>query len=109
MYVLKLENICDDQSWFWNKHGFKFPKPWVAEIKINGKKISRKFLKLHKDYREANSKGSRGIFSYFVLSENIIYEINDLQTKRYFAVVNNNKVSELNRKEVEEWQKDNSI
>lgn len=52
-------------------------KPWVAEItgKDEKYKFKRTFLNGQKDYSEANSKGSRGVYLYFHLGGEKIYEI----------------------------------
>lgn len=50
---------------------------YVAEICgfHNIYKYERKFLKGKRDYTLSNSKGTRGIYVYYVLDSNIIYEV----------------------------------
>jgi len=70
-----------------------YPKPYVAEIVglISGE-YQRKFLSHHRDYSQANSKGSRGIFLIFLLEINRVYEIKEQISwknwNKYFCIVN---------------------
>lgn len=72
----------------------KIKKPyWVAEIIGAHPKLKyeRKFLKGKKDYAKANSKGSRGVFVYYLLESDRIYEVSRpvswKKSERFFCVV----------------------
>jgi len=79
---------------------------WVAEIiGFDPKyKYARTFLKFKKDYSQANSKGSRGIFAEYILDENKIYEIKQQVTwkrsERYFCKVQDWKIVKITEQEV---------
>lgn len=110
-YVLKLEAIGDNQTAYLRKYlkqerpnqfgrreiqAFKFGNknltPWVALITGLTKRgfFEREFAEGQRDYSQANSVGSRGIFIYYALKPGI-YEINDRltwkQARRYFLHV----------------------
>ena len=67
---------------------------FVAEIlglhpKFN---FERNFIRYKKDYKHSISKGSRGIFAYYILETDKIYEVKEpiswSKTDRYFCIVN---------------------
>ena len=70
--------------------------PWVAEIDGKHPKYrwERRFLDGRKDYSEANSIVSRGVYLYYILAPGHIYEVNDLVSwqsrQRYFCRVDDN-------------------
>lgn len=88
----------------------KWPTPcWVAEITGYDKKYkyARKFVKYKKDYSKSNSKGSRGVYAVFILSENRIYEVRD-NKNRYFCTVKDWTTVKINTGEVEQWLNNHS-
>lgn len=84
--------------------------PWVAEIigKHPSGKLERVFLNANKDYKNANSKGSRGINLWFVLESDKLYEVHAYSSWRhsynYFcAATANGDIQTLTDKEATEW------
>lgn len=84
-------------------------RAWVAIIKDYDKRCSyggflREFLRGNKDYSEANSKGSRGVYKYYYLEEGYIYEVSEptswKNTNRYFCRVENGEEIEMSKEEV---------
>lgn len=59
-------------------------RPWVAEIVgLNDQfGFERRFLRGKKDYRNANSVGSRGVYLCFVLELGRLYEVYGLSSWR---------------------------
>ena len=53
------------------------PGPWVAEItgKYPSGKLQRTFVRSNRDYSRANSKGSRGVYLWFILESDHLYEV----------------------------------
>jgi len=83
------------------------PDYWVARITGADPKYhyARKFIKGKKDYRKANSVGSRGIFMYYFLDSGFIYEVKDF-SRRYFCTVDDDgNISIITREEVDTWAK----
>jgi len=83
---------------------------WVAEILGNHPlyKYNRKFISGKKDYTHANSKGSRGVFVWYILETGKIYEIlkpiSRRNSCRYFCKVTiDGDIVEIKEKEVCEW------
>ena len=127
--VLKIECIGDDTDQYTKlyrgitNHLFpglgdltfgKMPKRyWVAEIKgfCDKFKYTREFLRSKKDYSQANSVGSRGVFAYYILEENKVYEVKSPKTwkhsDRYFCTVIGGEIFELTQEEVDTWLKNN--
>lgn len=123
-YVLKLEAIGDNYSAYL-RHFLKSKKvefgyhelqafrlgnkrfvPWVARLTGLDAHFGfvREFVRGQKDYSEATSSGSRGIYFYYALKPGL-YEINERVTwkraRRYFArVVDDKTLIELSREEV---------
>lgn len=66
---------------------------WVAEITGPSEKygLDRTFLKGKMDYSKSNSKGSRGIFAEYILSQGKVYEVKEQvswgRSIRYFCTV----------------------
>lgn len=64
--------------------------PWVAQITGRDRKygLKREFVRGQKDYTEANSVGSRGVFVLYILEKCRIYEVAKLtkwnKPERYF-------------------------
>lgn len=122
--VLKIELIGDDffyyrrtktkspeQLWQMSRRlGYNEQKSWVARITGLDSKfgLTRDFSQGVKDYSQANSTGSRGIFCYYPLKPGI-YEIQERvswkRVKRWFAKVDGTEITEITRNEVMEWLK----
>lgn len=110
-YVLKLEAIGDNHIAY-RRHMEKAPKlnrfgrseidaykfgnkrrvAWCAEItgvNLDGN-LERQFVDGNRDWRDSNSTGSRGIFTYYALRPGL-YEINSPESwsrvRRYFIKV----------------------
>jgi len=76
--------------------GMKIPQRyWVAEILgISHKyRFRRKFINGRVDYKDSNSKASRGVFLNYILEPGRIYEVSKPTswkcTERFFATVDN--------------------
>jgi hypothetical protein len=80
---------------------------WVAEIigKSDKYGYERRFLKYKKDYSEANSKGTRGVYAYYILENEKIYEVCSPQSwkndDRYFCIIINDTQFRVPREEVD--------
>lgn len=127
MYLLKLECIGDNikqMSKFYSAKldsitpglgkaviGDMPARYFVAEITgLNDKyKFARKFLKSKKDYLKANSIGSRGIYAFYLLENNKIYDIKEPvswgRAERYYCKIENNKLVKMGEEEVIKWLK----
>ncbi len=84
--------------------------PWVAEIlgRHSHFKLDRRFLPSKRDYSRANSKGSRGVYLWYILESDKLYEVNARvswkNTNRYFVAVDESGgIYHLTNEEVEEW------
>lgn len=130
MYVLKIECIGDDTDQLFKMYrnltndlmpglgditfGKTTKRYWVAEIMGSSPKYKyeRKFVRCKKDYSEANSVGSRGVYAYYILDEGRIYEVSSPEswgkTDRYFCTVRNTELFKMSEEEVESWLKDRS-
>ena len=84
---------------------------WVAKI-IGfdpNFKYKREFIKGKKDYLKSNSKGSRGIFIYYLLESGFIYEVKNNSKRRYFCKVNDDgDIIEISKEEVDQWINEHS-
>lgn len=84
------------------------PKPWVARITgrdpVYG--YARQFMRGQKDYSQANSIGSRGVYLYYAL-ESGVYEVNRRvswkRSRRYFIRVEDAQIAEIDEQEVGRW------
>lgn len=124
-YVLKLEAIGDNQTAYLRQYlkqerpnqfgyrelqAFKFGNktltPWVSLITGITKRgfFEREFAEGQRDYSQANSVGSRGIFIYYALKPGIC-EVNERiswkRARRYFLhVISDELAEEMSREEV---------
>jgi len=85
---------------------------WVAKICGFDNKFgyAREFIRGKTDYRNTNSKGSRGVYIYFILDSGYVYEIFQpitwIKSKRWFGLVSENgDVVEINKEDVNQWLK----
>lgn len=113
-YVLSLEAIGDDaaqasRSPVGRMLGLPARRPWAAEIVGRDDRygLERRFLDGKKDYRRANSIGSRGVYVYYRLEPGSVYEVNDLvswsRSDRYFCRIDGGNLIRMTREEVEAW------
>lgn len=117
--VLKIELIADDFFWHQKRNLYSFDQwlryakrfghdksnSWVARITGLDPKygFKREFLQPTRDYSQANSTGSRGIYAYYALPPGI-YEVNHRETwkrvRRYFCKVENLEIVEISKEDV---------
>lgn len=124
-YLLRLEAIGDDAAWrdsqarsFFAANGVcpafvlgreKPRRPWVACITDAHPKwgVERDFLRGQKDYSQANSKGSRGVYLFYILRPGEIYEVNALtswsSSDRYFCRVEGEKLVRMTLDDAAAW------
>jgi hypothetical protein len=78
---------------------------WVA--RIAGKDLhfgyKREFLRGNKDYTHSNSKGSRGIFVFFLLESENIYEVKNTRRRYFCKVDDDGDIIEITKDEVQKW------
>jgi hypothetical protein len=86
------------------------PGPWVAEItgKYPSGKLKRSFVRSKRDYSRANSKGSRGVYLWFILESDKLYEVHARtswarSTDYFCAITTSGDVYTLSDEEVSEW------
>lgn len=84
--------------------------PWVAEItgKYPSGKLQRSFVRSNRDYSRANSNCSRGVYLWFVLESERLYEVHARiswkGSKNYFcAVTETGDIRNLTDEEAQEW------
>ncbi len=85
-------------------------QPWVAQILgiYTSGKFRRNFLRGQKDYSQANSMGSRGVYLRFLLSPGVYQVHRKLSWKSertYFARCFGGEVAEITEQEATEWLK----
>jgi hypothetical protein len=80
--------------------------PWVARLTGYHEKYGyeRDFLRGRRDYRDANRKGTRGVYLYFLLPPGI-YEVRALESwtkdRRYFVRSADGRAHEIDKGEVD--------
>jgi len=84
------------------------PKPWVARITGLDPKygLAREFLRGQKDYTDANSTGSRGVFLTYWLPEGIyeVYERTGWKSeRRFFCRSEQGRLVRMTQEEVLAW------
>lgn len=86
---------------------------WVAQIVGRDAKYryQRVFLRGRKDYARANSKGSRGVFVYYILESDNVYEVyrpsSWQRQDRYFCTVDNDgSIVRVTQEQAEQWIND---
>lgn len=118
LYSLGLEAIGDDAvaaERMCRRAGTRFgprrtshlrlERPWVARIAglCPRYEFAREFQRWQKDYRNANKRGSRGVFVYYHLPPGLC-EINELvahgKSRRYFARIADLSLAEIEKGEV---------
>lgn len=95
---------------FGTNNGKPKPSYWVAQITGVHQVFhyERKFLKGKKDYTYSNSKGSRGVYVYYLLESGNIYEVKSpvswKRTERYFCIVTEDgEIQRVNKEYVDKW------
>lgn len=88
-------------------------KPWCAEVELQRKGFSRKFLRGKIDYSMSNSKGSRGVMVWFTVESGRVYEIKRFNTwkssTRIFLRVDSlGNIKEGNKEDAAKWLSDPS-
>ena len=90
--------------------GRRSGKPWVAKITGADPRfgLGREFLSPRIDYSQANSKGSRGVYLWFVLDTGFFYEVYKHTSwrgrERYFAKVDDDgAISAIEKEAVMIW------
>jgi len=85
-------------------------RQWCAEIagRSRAGRYVMSFLRGKKDYRGANSKGSRGVMVWYTLDEGKIYAVSSPESwrrdRRYFArVCPDGTIEEVTREDVDLW------
>lgn len=82
-----------------------FPRPWVARLTglCPRYEFRREFLRPRKDYSEANSVGSRGVYLYYWLDPGV-YEVNQRRCwrawDRYFIQAEAGQWRRISRQDV---------
>lgn len=85
-------------------------RSWCAEIAGRDERFGyrRVFLRYKRDYRESNSKGSRGVYKFYILESGHIYEVSAPKSwrhvDRYFCkVTEDGGIVRLSANEVDAW------
>ncbi|OPY47875.1 MAG: hypothetical protein A4E42_00229 [Methanoregulaceae archaeon PtaU1.Bin222] len=86
------------------------PRFWVARITgyYGTENFKREFLYGKRDYSKSNSKGTRGIFVWYVLESGGYYEVSSPHSwhsiERYFCKVSEDgEIVRVDRNEVDVW------
>jgi hypothetical protein len=83
-------------------------KPWCARITGLDPRfgLRREFVRCKRDYKHANSTGSRGVILHYELRPGI-YEVNERTSwkseRRYFVRSHEGRLTEVNLAEVKTW------
>lgn len=90
------------------------PRVWCAQVVgvDNNGGFKRKFLKANVSYIDSNKLGTRGVYCYFNLEENCVYEVSAplswRERTRYFLLCANGVATRISREEVLSWFKSKS-
>lgn len=72
--------------------------------------MERDFLDGKKDYSQANSVGSRGVYLFYVLRPGIVYEVHALTSwsgsEQYFCRVEGSELVRMTLNEAAAWMED---
>lgn len=112
--VIKLENIGDDQYWARHtrsqlayKNRVRRPPAYVAALGWDGSDIVKTFLRGQRDYSDANGVGSRGVCTYYILTEGYVYEVHQHLTwkrsRTYWCRIENSDITEMTFTEALAW------
>lgn len=86
-------------------------KPWCARITGLSREygLQREFMRCKKDWRGANSTGSRGVILHYELRPGI-YEVNERTSwkseRRYFVRSHEGRLTEVTFAEAKQWAKE---
>lgn len=89
-------------------------KAWVARLTglDDRYKFTREFVRGQKDYSQANSIGSRGVYIYYALTPGV-YEVNApmswSRTDRYFCRIKDGQAIRMTFEETVEWLQRSTI
>ncbi len=89
-------------------------KPWVAEICGRDGRFgyARQFLRPRRDYRQANGKGTRGVFLVYFLTDGRLHEVQAQESwkrwERYFCIPATGELQRLGKQEADQWLNDHS-
>lgn len=102
------KNTDDFQRWLGEK---PLRMPWCARVDLKARGFDRSFLSKKVDYIHANSKGSRGVFVWFVLESGFVYEIKRNtswhNSERIFVrVLLDGSIQEGSKEDAERWLSD---
>lgn len=86
-------------------------RPWVAEITGRDSKygLARVFVAPKHDYRQANGRGTRGVWFWWTLESGRIYETHYRETwnggftRKFIRVTTAGEIEGVRREEVERW------
>ena len=88
-----------------------FKQPWIARITGTDTHygLQRVFLSGNKDYSQANSVGSRGVYCVYFLDSDSLYEVFERTSwrasRRFFLSTLNGRLTEIDKGDAHEWAK----
>ena len=122
--IIKLEAIGDD--FYFNKNKMEF-REYLRYMQKLGPDKSKsdvfrvtdykndfiyKRLKPIREYSEANSIGSRGIYLYYIVDDGPYFVVDRYQwnkVRKYFVIANNGVITEITKNEAIEWLTKNTL
>ena len=80
--------------------------PWVAEIVGHTPTgYERRFVRSSRDYTKSNSRGSRGVYCWYLLDEGKIYQVQEQiswkNAIRYFCVIQDCRVVRITQEQAD--------
>jgi hypothetical protein len=94
----------------------KVRKRWVAEITgiTKNNKYDREFIVCKRDYTKANQRGNRGIYSWYILESEKMYEVyrplNWSKHERFLCKVSEDgAIIKITEENVKKWLKENIL
>lgn len=98
------------RQWGISKHMASGQRPWVAELTglCSDYGFQRRFLTAKRDYAHANSRGTRGVWCYWVLEAGCVYETRYRSTwdrwhHRFLMVTEDGEVKDVSEEKVRGW------
>jgi len=85
--------------------------PWVANVEISesGLITSRNFIKGTKDYSDANSSGIKGVYMYFFLENNKLYQVCEhisfIEKEKYLIKIESGEFERIDHMEAVKWSR----
>lgn len=88
------------------KAAMRKKNPWVAEILGHTPDgYRRKFVERKRDYTHANSRGTRGVYCWYLLDEGKVYQVQEQISWRnfirYFCQVRDAQIVKITQEEVD--------